>query len=155
LKADSSDTISYDRSVVGVDYDLGSHLVTEESILGFAKTLGETNPLYMDPAAAKTGPYGVLIAPPTYYVSISLNPGLDPKIQFGTAGFNASQSCEFYEPMRVGDTITAKGQISDIFTKTGRTGTMVFTVRRNTYTNQHGRTVLVVESSNVLRDMTQ
>ena len=152
---DPTDAIEFDRSVIGVDYDVGSHEVTEEQVIGFARAIGETNPLYLDKEAARKGPYGVLIAPPAYYTSIRLQPGPDPQVKFGTTGFNASQHCEFYEPMRVGDTISAKEQISSVFAKTGRTGTLVFAVRRTTYSNQHGRTVMMVESSNVRRDMGQ
>ena len=51
--------------------------------------------------------------------------------------------------------ISAKNKVSHVYAKTGRTGTMVFVVRRITYTNQHGRTVLVVESSFVQRNISQ
>ena len=154
-EVDPTDAIDFDRSVIGVDYEVGNHEVTEEQVMGFARAIGETNPLYLDKEAATKGPYGVLIAPPAYYTSIRLQPGPDPKVNFGTTSFNASQHCEFYEPMRVGDTISAKEQISSVFAKTGRTGTLVFTVRRTTYSNQHGRAVMMVESSNVRRDMAQ
>ncbi len=154
-EVDPTDAIDFDRSVIGVDYDIGSHEVTEEQVLGFAQAIGETNPLYTDKEAAAKGPHGALIAPPAYYTSIRLETGPDPKVNFGTTSFNASQHCEFYEPMKVGDTISAKEQISHVYAKTGRTGTLVFTVRKTTYTNQHGREVTMVESSNVLRDMSQ
>jgi len=155
LEADPTDAIDFDRSVIGVSYDVGTHEVTEQQVAEFARAIGETNPLYLSTEAAKNGPHGVLIAPPTYYTSIRLQAGPDPKIVFGTMGFNASQHCEFYEPMCVGDTIRAKEQISRVFAKTGRTGTLVFAVRQTTYVNQHGRIVMMVESSNVRRDMGQ
>lgn len=152
---DPIDEIEFDRSIIGISYDIGTHEVTEQQILAFSRSIGETNPLYLSAESAKNGPYGVLVAPPTYYTSIHLQPGPDPKIMFGTAGFNASQHCEFYEPMRVGDTIRAEEQISRVFAKTGRTGTLVFAVRQTKYLNQHGRIVMMVESSNVRRDMSQ
>ncbi len=152
---DPLDSIEFDRSIIGVDYDVGDHEVTEEQIIGFATAIGETNPLYLDKDAASRGPYGSLVAPPAYYTSIRLEPGPDPKVKFGTTGFNASQHCAFYEPMRVGDTIKAKAQVARVYAKTGRTGTLVFTVRKTTYLNQHDRVVTMVESSFVLRDMSQ
>ena len=147
--------LDYNRDVVGVDYDVGSHEVTEEQVIGFAKAIGETNPMYLDREFAAKSPYGTLIAPPAYYTSIRLESAPDADVKFGTTGFNASQHCEFYEPMLVGDTISARTQVSNVYAKTGRTGTMVFTVRRTTYTNQHGRDVMMVESSMVRRDMNQ
>ena len=154
-EVDVTDTIEFDRSVVGVEVEVGTHEVTEEKIIAFARAIGETNPLYLDPEAAKQGPYGALIAPPCYYTSIRLGAGPDPQVKFGTTGFNASQHCEFFEPMKAGDTISAKSQIAQVYAKTGRTGTMVFVVRRTTYTNQSGKVAMVVESSNVRRDMRQ
>lgn len=152
-EVDVTESIDFDRSVVGVEVEVGTHEVTAEQIIAFAKTIGETNPLYLDEEAAKSGPYGVLIAPPAYYTSIRLEPGLDPKVNFGTTGFNAGQHCEFYEPMKAGDCISATTQVSSVYAKTGRTGTMVFAVRRTTFKNQGGRVVMMVEQSNVRRDM--
>lgn len=152
-EVDVTDSIDFDRSVVGVEVEVGAHEVTAEQIIAFARAIGETNPLYLDEQAARSGPYGVLIAPPAYYTSIHLEPGLDPKVNFGTTGFNAGQHCEFYEPMKAGDAINATTQVSNVYAKTGRTGTMVFAVKRTTFKNQEGRTVMMVEQSNVRRDM--
>ena len=150
---DVTDSIDFDRSVVGVETEVGTHEVTAEGIIAFARATGETNPLYLDEEAARSGPYGVIIAPPAYYTSIKLQPGLDPKINFGTISFIASQHCEFYEPMKAGDTISATTQVSSVYAKTGRTGTMVFTVRRIVFKNHDDRVVMMVEQSNVRRDM--
>ena len=147
--------LDYNRDIVGIDYDVGTHEVTEEQVVGFANAIGETNPMYLDKEFAAKSPHGSLIAPPAYYTSIRLESAPDAEVNFGTTGFNASQHCEFYEPMKVGDTIAARTQVSNVYAKTGRTGTMVFTVRRTTYANQHGRDVMMVESSMVRRDMNQ
>jgi hypothetical protein len=41
-------------------------LVTAERIASFCAAVGETNPLYVDEAAAARGPYGGIIAPPAF-----------------------------------------------------------------------------------------
>ena len=69
---------------------------------------------------------------------ISLQAGPDPKVNFGTSGFDGGQHVEFFEPMKAGDTISAKTQIADVYAKTGRTGTMVFTVQAH-HVHQPGR----------------
>ena len=89
-EVDITDTLEYDRSVVGIDYDVGTHEITKDGIARFAEVIGETNPLYLDEDAAKNGPYGIIVAPPAYYTSIHLEPGPNPKVQFGNIGFNAS-----------------------------------------------------------------
>lgn len=148
-----TETLEFDHSVLGVDVEVGTFEVTKEQIIAFAKAVGETNPLYLDEGTAKNSRYGNLIAPPTFYSVFRTAPGLDPKVQFGTTGFNAGQHCEFFEPIRPGDTITAQSQVADVYEKTGRTGRMVFILRRTAYTNQHGQKVAVVEQSYVRRDM--
>jgi acyl dehydratase len=148
-----TDAIDFDRSVLGVDIDVGTHQVTQEDIIAYAKALGETNPLYLDEETAKAGPYGAVIAPPLFYNLIHLEPGLDPKVKFGNSGFDAGQHAEFFEPIRAGDTISAKTQVADVYAKTGRTGTMVFTIRRTTFSNQKGEKTVVMDRINVRRDL--
>ena len=53
-----TDTIDFDRSVLGVDYDVGTHQVTKEQVVAYAHALGETNPLYLDEEAARPAPTG-------------------------------------------------------------------------------------------------
>lgn len=144
-------SIEFDRSVIGVDVPVGSHRVTREEIIAYARAMGETNPLYVDEVAAKAGPYGDIIAPPGFYHSMRFSQMPDPRVQFGdrNAGYIAGQSIQYFEPVRAGDTISARSQVADVYTKTGRTGALVFVVRRTTYTNQHGRTVMIVDASNV------
>ena len=148
---DLRDRIEFDKSVIGIDVPAGTHQVTREEIVAYARALGETNPLYLDEEVAKAGPYGTIIAPPGFYTSIRLHTRPDPKVRFGNEnmGYIAGQNVEYFEPIRAGDTISAKAHVTDVYTKTGRSGTLIFVVHRTTYSNQYGRTVIVVESSNV------
>jgi acyl dehydratase len=154
-EANPMDAIDFDRSVIGIDVDVGTHEVSKEQMVAYAKAVGEINPLYLDEEAAKAGPYGTIIAPPLFYNMLSLQPGLDPRVKFGTSGFDAGQHAEFFEPIRAGDTISAKTQVADVYAKTGRTGAMVFTIRRTTYTNQKDEKTVVVDRISVRRDLRQ
>ena len=58
---------------------------------------------------------------------------------------------EVVGPIRVGDAISVAADVKEVYAKTGRSGTMVFEVRRNTFRNQHGETVAVSEMSMVHR----
>ena len=150
---DDKDTLDFDRSVLGVDVDIGSYHVTGDEIVSYARALGETNPLYVDAEAARDGPYGAVIAPPGFYTYMRFRPGpnagLKSKSHQDRLGYMAGQNIEYYEPIRAGDTISATACIDQVYAKTGRTGRLIFVVTRTTYANQHGRTVMVVESSNV------
>jgi acyl dehydratase len=147
--------LSYDESVVGVEVETGRFEVTKEHILSFCEAIGDTNPLFTDEEAARAGPYGGLIAPPAFYTSIRTGGGLDPKLRYGNLTLNAGQHWEYHAPIRPGDTITARTKVHDIYEKTGRTGRMVFLVRRTTYTNQRGEVVAVSDASLVHRKVEQ
>ncbi len=143
--------LTFDASVVGVEVETGRFDVTKDHILSFCEAIGDTNPLFVDEEAAKSGPYGGIIAPPAFYTSIRTGQGLDPKLRYGNLTLNAGQHWEFLAPVRPGDTITASTKVHEIFEKTGRTGRMVFLVRRTTYRNQESDTVAIADASMVYR----
>ena len=58
---------------------------------------------------------------------------------------------EFFAPIRVGDTLTARSKIVDIYQKEGRSGPLIFVVRETTYTNQNDEVVVVEKGSSILR----
>ena len=45
--------LKYDRSLLGVDHDIGTYDVTKEMIISFARSTGETGVQYLDEEAAK------------------------------------------------------------------------------------------------------
>jgi len=141
----------YDASVLGVEVDVGEATVDEEQILAYCQAIGDTNPLFTDAEFAAHGPYGRIVAPPAFVLSLKHEPGLDPKVVYGNTTFNAGQHCDFLQPLKAGDTVKIKASVKDIYEKTGRTGAMLFVVRRNTYTNQDGEVVAVVDQSTVHR----
>ena len=49
----TDDDISFDRSLLGVEHHIGTFHVTEEMIVDFSISTGETSPLFLDDAAAK------------------------------------------------------------------------------------------------------
>lgn len=145
--------IEFDRGVLGVEVELGSFEVTRERVDAYCAALGETNPLYFDERVALASRYEGLIAPPGLLYWMQLGEGPDPKVRFGSAVFASGDRVELLEPLRFGDTITVRQAVQDVYAKTGRTGTMVFVVRRSTFTNQHGRLVASIEQSTVHREV--
>ncbi len=144
--------IEFDRSILGKEFVLGTFSVTEDMMRAFAQAVGETSPQYVDAEAAKKTAYAGLVAPPIFYDVFRGDQIPDPRVKFGKVAFNAGQRCEFYAPIRPGDTITMKTRITDVYEKTGRTGKMVFIVRETTYENQQGEKVAIVEQSQVRRE---
>lgn len=139
--------LDFDRSILGRVFDETTFPpVTKEEILEFAAALGETHPLYTDEAAAARGPYGGLVAPPTFVTKLRAKKFTPEHLpRFGKTGFDAGRDLEIYVPVRPGDVLTMVSSIHDIYEKTGRTGSMYFIVIRNEVRNQRGEKVAVID----------
>ena len=139
--------LEFDRSIIGQVFDETSFApVTKEEMIDFATALGETNPLYTDEAAAAKGPYGGLVAPPTFVTKLRPNKFTPEHLpRFGKFGFDGGRDLEVFAPVRPGDRLTMLSTIHDIYEKTGRTGSMYFIVVRNDVKNQNGEKVAVID----------
>jgi hypothetical protein len=60
-------------------------------------------------------------------------------------GFDAGKCVFVHGPLRPGDTVTARSEIHDIYTKTGRSGSMLFIVHRMTFSNQRDEPISTVD----------
>ena len=148
------DVVQIDESVIGKEVRVGSLEVTVHSIGEYCEALEETNPLYTDADwAEREGPYGGLVAPPGILNTARLQPGPDPQVRFGDQQFMAGSRLETFAPIRPDDRIEAFTQVKEVYEKTGRSGRMVFIVRRTRYANQHGVDVAATEHSMVLRQV--
>jgi acyl dehydratase len=153
MTAEQVPGLSYDESVIGQEVEVGSFTVTAEQIAAYCEAVGETSPLHTDPEAAAKGPFGALTAPAGLVHAVELKQGLDAKVQFPGVAFHAGERIETFAPIRVGDTLTAYNQVKEVYAKTGRTGSMVFEVRRTEFRNQGGDPVVATETSFVRREV--
>ena len=135
----------YDRSVVGVQVQLGEFTISPEQVKKYIDTMGESNPKYADGQ----------IAPPGMLSSVSFGGqgALDPKVQFGNTTFMAGSRMEFNRELRAGQPIKAQASVKEVYGKTGRTGTMVFVVRRTEFLDGASGDLLgAMEQSTVHRE---
>lgn len=129
-----------------------SVLAIERSRLQFfAKAIGETDPVYTDTAAARDAGYPDLPAPPTFLFAAELDSGaafrLIDDLQIPVAKLlHGEQSFSFHKPACVGDTVTVRSTVSDIYDK--KNGALEFVVKLSRATNQ--RDELVAELRSVL-----
>lgn len=140
---------SIPRSVIGEEYDHHEYPpITADEIVGYARSLGLTDPVWLDPDAAARGPHGGLVAFPTYVVKLRGGRHM-PEIvarAMTAGGFDAGKDLALGAPIRPGDVITARSSIIDLYEKTGRSGSMWFVVYRQELRNQRGELVANVDS---------
>ncbi len=154
------------RSWIGRETEPWTVEVTPRDIKRFAVATDDLNPLYYDKEYAQKSRYGGLIAPPLFYMVPLTDPmpesalrpdGLPYEGKFPIPPtplprlVDGGTEIEFFVPIRVGDTLTGRSKIVDIYQKEGRTGPLIFVVRETTYTNQKGEVVLTEKSTTILR----
>ena len=145
--------LEYNRDLYGVEHEAGPFDVTNELIRTFTRSIGETNPVFTDAAAAQAAGYSGVLAPPTLVTMMVRNVELpDIDLRFGHARFHAGQRVQSRSPIVAGDSLMASSHLKEVYPKTGRSGTMVFTVWETTFTNQDGVVVADVQESYASRE---
>ena len=148
------------REALRIGEESGSytHEVDRSWIRRFVRALGDPNPLWSDEEyAKKEGPFGALIAPPTFYIVMDAVETKDLKLQEfledmpykRTMQANAFNEVEYFQPIKAGDVITVTTTYTEVIEKDGRSGRLVFPVRENVYRNQRGELVAKSRCSHV------
>jgi acyl dehydratase len=137
--------LGIDASLIGAEFDSStSEPVTAEDIREYAASVGELHSDYLGP-----NPVG----PPTFCVKFHgarFHHTAIPREAF-QGSFHAGSDIHFGAPIRPGDVIHTRNALHEVYEKTGRTGSMVFVVSRQTLTNQRGEMVAVIDSRFMLR----
>ncbi len=121
-------------------------VVSTERIAAFCEAVGDINPLYLDPEAAREGPYGRIVAPPALVASFRHADNVFDRIAiFRGGGLMAGIDIEIEAPVFAGDALRIASEVREMYEKTGRTGTMVFVVVQSTLINQHDQVVARVD----------
>lgn len=143
-----------DRKWIGHEL-LPSVLPIERSRLQFfAKAIGETDPVYTDAAAARDAGYPDLPAPPTFLFAAELDSGASDRL-LADLGIPLSkllhgeQGFSYHKPACVGDTVTVRSTITDIYDK--KNGALEFVVKTSRATNQRDELVAELRSVIVCR----
>lgn len=144
-----------DRSKIGHEFISFCAEVEKGRLKFFAKAIGETNPIYLEEAAALEAGYPSLPAPPTFPMALDMDgPENMPVLELLEIDIarilHGSQAFEYYAPICAGDSITITSRIADMFDK--KDGALEFVVSENTYTNQNGHAVARALSTLVVRN---
>lgn len=145
--------LEYNRDLYGVEHRAGPFEITYDLVQIFNRSIGETNPMFTDAETARAAGYAGVLAPPTLVTMLVRNVELpDIELKFGVVRFHAGQRVRSRAPIVAGDSVTASSHLKEVYPKTGRTGTMVFTVWETTFTNQDGVVVADVQESYASRE---
>ncbi len=139
-------------------------------IMMFARSIGDTNPVYHDAEAAKKSEAGGIIAPPSFAQAVAQ---FDPEYHlrpkpgqkwFGSAkgpsgiegkpassgGLHAEQHYEYIRPLRPGDVLTAETNPGKVWERESkRAGKLTFRERVTEYRDQNGELVMIARGVGV------
>ena len=102
--------------------------VTAESIANYCTAVRNENPLYLDPAVARQGPFGGIIAPPTFVFTCAplrrnevmhARGYASPEEKADRATPYAKSEIFFQRPIRPGDEITSVVRLDDKYERRG------------------------------------
>jgi acyl dehydratase len=119
-----------------------TYAVGREKVREYAHAVGETNPLHLDPAAARAAGHRDVVAPPMFavvYASPAVMPAmLDPELGMDFARMvHGAQEFAWGPLVVAGDEITTAAELADV-SERGGMGFYVFETRSD---NQDGERV--------------
>lgn len=140
-----------------------THVTTEDltveagKVAEFARAINDHNPVYQDKSVAIERGYDGVLAPLTFTRTV-LFPRYRPAGVDSYRGFDlgfeneysvhGEQHYDFERPLLVGDVLTGRTTLTDVFQREGsRGGTMTFAVLETKYTDADGDLVLIEEST--------
>lgn len=143
-----------DKKWIGHELPVSVLPIERSRLQFFAKAVGETDPVYTDTAAARNAGYADLPAPPTFLFAAELDSDSSfqmlADLQIPIAKLlHGEQSFSYHKAACVGDTVTVRSTITDIYDK--KNGALEFVVKTSRATNQRNELVAELRSVIVCR----
>ncbi|MFT7686180.1 MAG: hypothetical protein ACI9FB_001525 [Candidatus Azotimanducaceae bacterium] len=131
---------------LNADFDEQSFEIDSVNTIEYARLCGETASRFLEESDDN------FQASPTYVASLSGSRSLPKGFPRFGLGMDAGKGVECINPVRPGQTIIGKTHLHDIYTKTGRSGRMVFTVTRIEFYDAQGLHLANSDSRIVMRE---
>ena len=143
--------MAVDPSFIGRSYPpTPPYLVSREKIREFAGAIGDPNPVYRDPEAARAAGYADVIAPPTFAATVTRGAfellAADIDLDYARM-VHGDQSFSYRRPLIAGDQVSITVSVADITTRRGND----FLTLRNEVTTVEGEPVLTSTALLVVR----
>jgi hypothetical protein len=138
--------ITYNEQMLNVEQEAGSVVFTEEIISDYGNAIG--HPQDKSGVQGKIEvPIGVLNA----FFNRSVQKGANVELEGATVGLNAGRSVEMFEKIFIGDKLNRSAIFKEVYTKTGRSGTMAFEVWEILFKDSSGKLMARATDSMVYR----
>ncbi len=131
---------------LGQSFDEKKFEIKPEVTAEYARLCGETLPKFLDPEDPD------FQASPTFVACLSGGRSLPAGFPRFGLGMDAGKGVECLAPIRPGSTLTGKTHLHDIYTKTGRSGRMIFVVSRLEFYDVDGEHLANSDSRIVMRE---
>jgi acyl dehydratase len=110
------------QELKGKEYQEVVFLVERDRVLQFADAIGEDQPVFRDPEAARAAGHQEQLAPPTFVTVIQILTSaqvvLDQELGLNySLVVHGEQEYEWRRPVRVGDRLKATPRIADIYAR--------------------------------------
>ncbi|MBF6045046.1 MaoC family dehydratase [Streptomyces sp. NRRL B-1677] len=145
--------MALDQSFVGRTYPATEpYEVGREKIREFAEAIGDTNPAYTDPEAAKALGHPDVIAPPTFVFSVTYRAAgavvNDPQLGLDYSRVvHGDQKFAYVRPVRAGDRLSVVSTIESIKSLAGNDVLSI----RGEVRDEHGEHVVTAHTTLVAR----
>lgn len=139
------------RAQIGVESAPWVSEVDKTWVRMFARSVGHTDPVFFDEAAAKAVGYRSLPSPPGYLGTPVFNPNVvaprsaaqpEPRRPLNRR-LNGGTQIEYFDDICAGDVLTATSHLESLEETSGSLGPMLITVNQTVYKNQLGKMVAV------------
>ena len=128
------------RARIGVDGPAVKAPVEAGHVRRFAEAIGDPNPRWSNET------------PPTFLVALApVSLHLAEAEEYGKGWLNGGNRFEYFVPVMVGDEITARGRVADVYEKEGSSGKLLFILFETDYTNQRGDLVARLRGTMIRR----
>ena len=144
-----------DKNLIGHEFEAVTLPVEEGRLRFVAKSIGETNPVYSDPEAARKAGHPALPTPPTFVFMLEVDAvDLQDLVSFFGCKLgqllHGEQGFVYHAPIYAGDRITVKKKVVDIYDK--KNGKLEFIITENDFVNQDGVKVAETRTNYVIRN---
>lgn len=136
------------QSLKGKEYEEVEFVVERDRVTQFCQAIGQDDPIYNDPEAAKAAGYPEQVAPPTFPTALQIQTSaqvvLDPELGLDyTRVVHGEQEFVYSRPLFVGDRLKATPRVGDIYAK----GPNEFLVIESEIKDESGKTVVISRST--------